>query len=206
MHAEAVRAARGATPRRSRRRCARSPPRSAIGVVTSQAVREQHGNTVTWIENQPPDAVVFPQSTEDVQEIVRICAAHRVPIIPFGAGTSLEGHVNAPQGGVSIDFRDMNQVLAVHAEDLDCVVQPGITRKALNEYLRDQGVFFPIDPGRRRLARRHGGDALLGHQCGALRHHEGQRAVAQSGDGERRADDDGAAGEEILGGLRPDAA
>src|SRR6266852_3854451 len=116
-------------------------------VVTSQAVRQQHGNTVTWIENQPPDAVVFPQSTEDVQEIVRICAAHRVPVIAFGTGTSLEGHVNAPQGGVSIDVRDMNQVLAVHAEDLDCVVQPGITRKALNEYLRDQGVFFPIDPG-----------------------------------------------------------
>src|SRR5258707_11873061 len=80
-------------------------------VVTSMAVREQHGNTVTWIVNQPPDAVVFPQSTEDVQEIVRICAAHRVPIIPFGTGTSLEGHVNAPQGGVSIDVRDMNQVL-----------------------------------------------------------------------------------------------
>src|ERR1700744_176296 len=88
-------------------------------VVTSQAVRQQHGNTVTWIENQPPDAVGFPQSTEDVQEIVRICGTHRVPIIPFGAGTSLEGHVNAPQGGVSIDLRDMNQVLAVHAEDLD---------------------------------------------------------------------------------------
>ncbi|MCX7314989.1 MAG: FAD-binding protein [Alphaproteobacteria bacterium] len=116
-------------------------------VVTSQAVREQHGNTITWIENQPPDAVVFPQSTDDVQEIVRICAAHRVPVIPFGAGTSLEGHVNAPQGGVSIDVRDMNQVLSVHPQDLDCVVQPGITRKALNNYLRDQGVFFPIDPG-----------------------------------------------------------
>ena len=71
-------------------------------VVTSRAVRQQHGNTVTWIENQPPDAVVFPQSTEDVQEIVRICGTHRVPIIPFGVGTSLEGHVNAPQGGVSI--------------------------------------------------------------------------------------------------------
>src|SRR5215203_2289693 len=116
-------------------------------LVTSQAVRQQHGNTVTWIENQPPDAVVFPQSTEDVQDIVRICAKHRVPIIPFGTGTSLEGHVNAPFGGVSIDVRDMNKVLAVHAEDLDCVVQPGITRRALNEYLRDQGVFFPIDPG-----------------------------------------------------------
>jgi D-lactate dehydrogenase (cytochrome) len=116
-------------------------------VVTSQAVRAQHANTVTWIENQPPDAVVFPQSTEEVQDIVRICAEHRVPVVPFGTGTSLEGHVNAPHGGVSIDVRDMNQVLAVHAEDLDCVIQPGITRKALNEYLRDQGVFFPIDPG-----------------------------------------------------------
>jgi D-lactate dehydrogenase (cytochrome) len=116
-------------------------------VVTSLAVREQHGNTVTWIPNQPPDAVVYPQSMEEVQRIVRICARHRVPIIPFGVGTSLEGHVNAPFGGVSIDFRDMNKVLAIHAEDLDCVVQPGITRKALNEHLRDSGLFFPIDPG-----------------------------------------------------------
>jgi len=116
-------------------------------LVTSQAVREQHGNTVTWIENQPPDAVVFPQTTEDVQRVVRLCAQARVPVIPFGVGTSLEGQVNAPAGGVSLDFRDMKRVLAVHAEDLDCVIEPGITRKALNEYLRDQGVFFPIDPG-----------------------------------------------------------
>ena len=116
-------------------------------VVTSAAVREQHANTTTWIANQPPDAVVFPHSAADVQEIVRICARHRMPVIPFGTGTSLEGHINAPHGGVSIDFRDMNRVLAVHAEDLDCVVEPGITRKALNEYLRDQGLFFPIDPG-----------------------------------------------------------
>ncbi len=116
-------------------------------VVTSQAVREQHGNTVTWIVNQPPDAVVYPQSTEEVQQIVRICSANRVPVIPFGVGTSLEGHVNAPRGGVSIDFHDMNKVLAVHAEDLDCIIEPGITRKALNEQLRDSGLFFPIDPG-----------------------------------------------------------
>src|SRR5689334_17749711 len=116
-------------------------------LVTSQAVREQHGNTVTWIANQPPDAVVFPQNTEEVQQIVRICSANGVAIIPYGVGTSLEGHVNAPVGGVSIDFRDMNKVLAVHAEDLDCVIEPGITRKALNEQLRDSGLFFPIDPG-----------------------------------------------------------
>jgi D-lactate dehydrogenase (cytochrome) len=116
-------------------------------LVTSQAVREQHGNTLTWVPNQPPDAVVYPQTTEDVQQIVRICAGHGVPVIPFGTGTSLEGHINAPLGGVSIDVRDMNKVLAVHAEDLDCVIEPGITRKALNEHLRDQGLFFPIDPG-----------------------------------------------------------
>jgi D-lactate dehydrogenase (cytochrome) len=116
-------------------------------LVTSQAVREQHANTTTWIANEPPDAVVFPQATGDVQDVVRICAAHRVPVIPFGTGTSLEGHVNAPHGGVSIDFRDMNRVLAVNAQDLDCVIEPGITRKQLNEHLRDQGLFFPLDPG-----------------------------------------------------------
>jgi D-lactate dehydrogenase (cytochrome) len=116
-------------------------------LVTSLAVREQHGNTFTWIANEPPDAVVFPQSAADVQQIVRICAAHRVPVIAFGTGTSLEGHVNAPRGGISIDMRDLNRVLAVHSEDLDCVVEPGVTRKQLNEHLRDQGLFFPIDPG-----------------------------------------------------------
>jgi D-lactate dehydrogenase (cytochrome) len=116
-------------------------------LVTAQAVREQHANTLTWVPNQPPDAVVFPQTTEDVQRIVRICAEHGLPIIPFGVGTSLEGHVNAPQGGVSVDFRDMNKLVTVHAEDLGCVIEPGITRKTLNEQLRDSGLFFPIDPG-----------------------------------------------------------
>src|SRR5438045_4957573 len=116
-------------------------------LVTSRAVCEQHGNILTWIENQPPDAVVFPQWAEDVQDAVRICVQHRVPVIPYGAGTSLEGHINAPHGGVTLDFRDMNRILSLHAEDLDCVVEPGVTRKQLNEYLRDQGLFFPIDPG-----------------------------------------------------------
>jgi D-lactate dehydrogenase (cytochrome) len=116
-------------------------------LVTSQALREQHGHTTTWIDNQPPDAVVFPQATDEVADIVRLCATHRVPVIGFGQGTSLEGQLNAPRGGICLDFRDMNRVLAVHAEDLDCVVEPGITRKQLNEFLRDTGVFFPIDPG-----------------------------------------------------------
>src|ERR1700723_206710 len=116
-------------------------------LVTSQAVRDQHAHTTTWLQSQPPDAVVFAQEAADVQDVVRVCAAHGVPVIAFGTGTSLEGQVNAPAGGVCIDFRDMNRVLKVHAEDLDCVIEPGITRKQLNESLRDQGVFFPIDPG-----------------------------------------------------------
>ncbi|WP_315755117.1 MULTISPECIES: FAD-binding oxidoreductase [unclassified Bradyrhizobium] len=116
-------------------------------LITSQAVREQHGHTTTWLPTQPPDGVVLAQETADIQDVVRICAPKGVPIIPFGAGTSLEGQVNAPAGGICIDMRDMNKVLEVHAEDLDCVIQPGITRKTLNEYLRDQGLFFPIDPG-----------------------------------------------------------
>ena len=116
-------------------------------LVTSQAVRDQHAHTMTWLAPQPPDAVVMAQETADIQAAVRICAANGVPVIPFGTGTSLEGQVNAPAGGVCIDLRDMNKVLAVHVEDLDCVIQPGITRKTLNEHLRDQGVFFPIDPG-----------------------------------------------------------
>ncbi len=113
----------------------------------SEALRQQHGHTTTWLVNQAPDAVVFPETTEEVAEIVRICAAQRVPVIAFGAGSSLEGHVNAPLGGVSVDMSRMNRVLAVHAEDLDAVVEPGVTRKQLNDYLRDQGLFFPIDPG-----------------------------------------------------------
>jgi D-lactate dehydrogenase (cytochrome) len=116
-------------------------------LVTSEAVRAQHGHILTWVPNAPPDAVVFATNTQDVVDAVRLCAAHDAPIIPFGAGTSLEGHVNALFGGVSIDVTRMNRILAVHADDLDCVVEPGVHRKALNEQLRDTGLFFPIDPG-----------------------------------------------------------
>ncbi len=114
---------------------------------TSQAVRDQHGKDESWHEASAPDIVCFAQSTEEVSEIVKICAAHKVPIVPFGAGTSLEGHINAVEGGVSIDLNQMDQILKVHPEDLDCVVQPGVRRKQLNEFLRDTGLFFPIDPG-----------------------------------------------------------
>jgi len=142
-----------------RRREARIPPATVAALVgdlnahfgnriaTSQAVREQHGHTTTWIPNAPPDAVLFAESAQDAIDAVNICARHDAPIVGFGTGTSLEGHVNALYGGLCVDFSRMNRVLAVHAEDLDCVIEPGITRKALNAQLRDTGLFFPIDPG-----------------------------------------------------------
>ncbi len=113
----------------------------------SAAVRDAHGHDESWHETHAPDAVAFANSTEEVAQIVRICAARRVPVIAFGTGTSLEGQVSAVEGGVTIDLSQMNDILEVHAEDLDCHVQAGVTRKQLNTYLRDTGLFFPIDPG-----------------------------------------------------------
>lgn len=114
---------------------------------TSEAVRAHHAHTTTYLPPQRPDGVVFVENDEDVRHAVRLCAAHRVPIVPFGTGSSLEGQVNAPSGGISIDLSGMNRVIAVNPEDLDCTVEPGITREALNAELRDTGLFFPIDPG-----------------------------------------------------------
>jgi D-lactate dehydrogenase (cytochrome) len=116
-------------------------------VSTAAAVREQHGHDESYHPVEAPDAVFFARSTEDVVEAVKICAHHKVPMIPFGTGTALEGHLAARRGGLSIDLGQMNSVLRVSPEDLDCTVEPGVRRKQLNEYLRDTGLFFPIDPG-----------------------------------------------------------
>ena len=116
-------------------------------ISTAAAVREAHGKDQTWNPGAPPDAVAFVHSTAEVQQIVAICGKYGTPVIPYGTGTSLEGHFTAPFGGISIDLSAMNQILEVNAADLDCRVEAGVTRKQLNTYLRDKGLFFPVDPG-----------------------------------------------------------
>ena len=122
---------------------------AALGerLATGRAVREQHGKDTTWNPGFPPAAVAFAESVDDVQAVVVACARHRVPVVPYGTGTSLEGHITCPQGGISLDVSRMNRIVAVNADDFDCAVEPGVTRKQLNAHLRDLGLFFPIDPG-----------------------------------------------------------
>jgi D-lactate dehydrogenase (cytochrome) len=116
-------------------------------VTTSRGVREHHGKDESYYPYAAPDAVVFPRSTEEVRDVVDICRRYHTPMIPYGVGTSLEGHILANAGGVCIDMSQMNRVLAVHAEDLDATVQAGVTRKQLNEEIRHAGLMFPVDPG-----------------------------------------------------------
>ncbi len=116
-------------------------------LTTAPAVREQHGKDISYHLADLPDAVAFAHSVGEVADIVKVCSRHGIPIIAFGTGTSLEGHISAPQGGLSVDVSQMNRVLQVNAEDLDAVVEPGVTRKGLNQHIRDTGLFFPIDPG-----------------------------------------------------------
>jgi D-lactate dehydrogenase (cytochrome) len=123
--------------------------RSLLGdrATISRGVREHHGKDESYFPYAAPDAVVFPESTEEVRGVVDLCRRHKTPLIPFGVGTSLEGHVLAIRGGVCVDLSRMNKVLAVHEADLDAVVQAGVTRKQLNEDIRHTGLFFPVDPG-----------------------------------------------------------
>jgi D-lactate dehydrogenase (cytochrome) len=116
-------------------------------VTTARGVREHHGKDESYLPYAAPDAVAFPRSTEEVRDIVDICRRHRTPMVPYGAGTSLEGHILAVEGGVTVDMSQMNRILKVNAEDLDATVQAGVTRKQLNEEIRHTGLFFPIDPG-----------------------------------------------------------
>ena len=113
----------------------------------SKSILEQHTHTMTIHESELPDGVVFAETKEDVQKVVKICSEYKCPIIPFGVGSSFEGHINAPYGGISIDMNNMNKIIKVYQEDLLVVVQPGVTREQLNTHLRDTGLFFPIDPG-----------------------------------------------------------
>jgi D-lactate dehydrogenase (cytochrome) len=123
--------------------------RQQFGTRYSQgeSVRLQHGRDESKHEPMLPDGVVFAESTEEVAAVVRLCREHRVPVIPYGVGSSVEGHVLAVHGGISIDLSGMNRVLSIHAEDLDVTVQAGVTRKQLNDELKGTGLFFPIDPG-----------------------------------------------------------
>ena len=114
---------------------------------TAQVVREQHGRDESAFSVAPPEAVVFAECTQDVRDAVKLAAQYKVPVIPFGVGSSLEGHLLAVQGGISLDVGRMNQVLSINAEDLTVTVQPGVTRKQLNEEVKSTGLFFPIDPG-----------------------------------------------------------
>lgn len=113
----------------------------------SKSDLEAHGRSESHFRTTPPDGMVFPETTEETQSIVRICATHNVPVIGWGAGTSLEGHALAIRGGISVDFSRMNKILEIRAADMDVTVQPGVTREALNEELRATGLFFPVDPG-----------------------------------------------------------
>src|SRR3712207_3611623 len=114
---------------------------------TAQAVREQHSHGEDQSPPTLPDAVAFAETTEEVSRLLALCHHHGVPVVPFGAGTSLEGHVNPVRQGISLDLSRMTAILEVNPEDMDCLIEPGVTRAQLNEHLRDQGMFFPVDPG-----------------------------------------------------------
>ena len=125
-------------------------------ITHNDSIRAQHSHGEGWMRANMPEAVLFARTTQEVSAIVAQCHAHRVPLVPFGAGTSVEGHVTPPPGAISLDLSQMTDILQVNADDLDCRVQAGVTRQALNAHLRDVGLFFPVDPG---------GEATIGGMC-----------------------------------------
>ncbi len=150
-----------------------------------EAMRREHGRSETHFAEALPDAVVFAHTTEEVVALVKLCAGANVPIIPFGAGTSIEGNTIPVRGGVTLDLSEMTKIVAVNPEDFDCTVEAGVRREQLNEHLRDQGLFFPIDPGANATHWRHGLDPRLRHQRRALRHHARSGALAARGHARR---------------------
>jgi hypothetical protein len=173
--------------------------RTVVGerLHTGEAMRLQHGSSETHFEPVLPDAVVFAHSTEEVAALVKLCVAAGVPIIAFGAGTSLEGNVTPIHGGLTIDLSEMNAILEVNQEDFDCTVQARTAQRASAR----PGAVLPDRPRRQRDDRRHGLDPRLGHQCGALRHDEGRGPLAPGGDARGQGDPHRAARAQVGGGL-----
>ena len=130
-------------------------------ISTKMVIREQHGANETYFPEIVPDAVVFVKNTKEVSEILKICHEEECPIVAWGTGTSLEGNALAERGGISLDMMNMNKVLSINPEDMDAIVQPGVTREQLNHELKESGLFFPVDPGANASL---GGMAALGHQ------------------------------------------
>jgi hypothetical protein len=164
-------------------RCKAALARSAR---TAQAVREQHGRDEGSLQAPPPSAVVFAESTQDVADAVKLASQYDVPVIPYGVGSSLEGHLLAVQGGISIDVSRMNRVLSINADDLTVTVQPGITRKQAQRSHQGHRPVLSHRPRRRRQHWRHERHARQRHQRRALRHHARKRAGARSGHRQRR--------------------
>ncbi len=171
-----------------------------------RGLREHHGKDESYFPYAPPDAVAFPESTEEVRDIVNICRRHRVPMIPYGVGTSLEGHILAVQGGVCIDLSPHEQGARGARAGPRRGGAGGRDAQAAQRVHQAHGTFLPDRPGRGRDARRHGRDARLGHQRRALRHDARERAVAEGRARRRARHPDRAPREEVRRGLRPDAA
>ena len=157
-------------------------------ITTNATLREHHSHGQDTQPPVLPDAVAFIETSEEAARLLALCNTAHVPVVAWGAGTSLEGHVTPVRGGITLDLSRMTRIIEVSQPDMDCRIEAGVTRDQLNEHLRDQGLFFPVDPGTVALHhRRHVRDARLRHQRGALRHDPRERAGADRGAGRRAA-------------------